>query len=128
MQYKLIFYVLLLKVLLVAQLLYAAKNPLKPNEHWYQEVWCQGRGGRVEHILDDGRRVDCLTDEFAIEVEFAHKWSEAIGQSLDYSMLTNKKAGIVLVLRKKSDNTYWKRLHKLITHYQLPITTWKLGP
>ena len=106
----------------------ANKYYSKPKEHWYQDVWCKGKGGQVEFKLNDGRRVDCLTAEHAIEVEFARKWSEAIGQSLDYSMLTNRKAGIVLILQSKADQIYWHRLEKLITHYQLPITVWKLGP
>jgi len=99
-----------------------------PKEHWYQDVWCQGQGGMTEYRVSGGLRVDCLTDEYAIEMDFARKWSEAIGQSMEYSMLTEKKAGIVLILKKKSDYRYWKRLKKLIAHYQLPITVWQLGP
>ncbi|MDP0590022.1 MAG: hypothetical protein QS748_12880 [Candidatus Endonucleobacter bathymodioli] len=82
----------------------------------------------TEYRVSGGLRVDCLTDEYAIEMDFARKWSEAIGQSMEYSMLTEKKAGIVLILKKKSDYRYWKRLKKLIAHYQLPITVWQLGP
>ena len=85
-------------------------------------------GGKVEHKLKDGRRVDCLTASHAIEVEFARKWSEAVGQALDYSMLTKRKAGIVLVLQKDSEAIYWERLLHVIRHYELPITVWKLGP
>lgn len=82
----------------------------------------------MEYRLEDGRRIDCLTDTHAIEVEFAHKWTEAIGQSLDYSMLTGKEAGIVLIVRKHSDLERWKRLNRVISHYQLPVKLWKLGP
>ena len=99
-----------------------------PSESWYQDVWCLGKGGEVEHRLDDGRRIDCLTQTHAIEVEFARKWPEAVGQSLDYSMLTGKQAGVVLVVRKKDELIHWQRLNNLIQHYQLPITTWRLGP
>ena len=63
-----------------------------PSESWYQDVWCLGKGGEVEHRLKDGRRID-LTKTHAIEVEFARKWPEAVEQSLDYSMLTGKQAG-----------------------------------
>ena len=105
-----------------------AKPYKQPREHWYQEVWCKGMGGKVEHKLEDSRRVDCLTPNHAIEVEFARKWSEAVGQSLDYSMLTQRKAGIVLILQKQSEEVYWERLQQVIAHYNLPITVWKLGP
>ncbi|WP_062260643.1 hypothetical protein [Endozoicomonas arenosclerae] len=97
-------------------------------ELWYQKVWCEGNGGKVESRLEDGRRVDCITDSHAIEMDFANKWPEAIGQSLDYAMLTKKQAGIVLILKKPSDQQYWDRLQQVVKHYQLPVTTWKLGP
>lgn len=105
-----------------------ARANKQPKEHWYQEVWCKGMGGKVEYKLKDARRVDCLTSTHAIEVEFARKWAESIGQSLDYSMLTGKKAGIVLVLQRESERLYWQRLKHVISHYALPITIWKLGP
>ena len=97
-------------------------------ENWYQDVWCKGMKGKVEYRLEDSRRVDCLTDTHAIEVEFANKWPEAIGQSLGYSMLVQKKAGIVLILKKPTDQLHWERLNKVVQHYQLPIKLWKLGP
>ena len=97
-------------------------------ETCYQDVWCKGMNGKVEHRLEDGRRIDCLTKNNAIEIEFAHKWPEAIGQSPDYSMLTGKQAGIVLIIRKHSDLEHWNRLNKVISYYQLPVKLWKLGP
>ena len=100
----------------------------RPGETWYQKVWCEGKGGKVEQRIKDGRRVDCITKSHAIEMDFANKWPEAIGQAMDYAMLTNKKAGIVLILTKPSDQQHWKRLQRVVTHYQLPIKLWKLGP
>ena len=100
----------------------------QPSESWYQQVWCEGMDGKVEHRLKDGRRIDCLTDQYAIEIEFARKWPEAIGQSLNYNMLTGKKAGIVLVLKSAEDQAHWRRLQTVIKHYTLPIKLWKLGP
>ena len=100
----------------------------RPSEIWYQKVWCEGKGGKVEQRLQDGRRVDCVTKTHAIEMDFASKWPEAIGQSIDYGMLTNKKPGIVLILTKPSDQQHWERLNKVVQHYQLPIKLWKLGP
>ncbi|AMO58505.1 hypothetical protein [Endozoicomonas montiporae] len=111
-------------------ILYAASpnSASRPGEVWYQKVWCEGKGGKVEQRMQDGRRVDCLTDHYAIEMDFASKWQEAIGQSLDYAMLTGKKAGIVLILSSSSDQQHWDRLQKVVSHYQLPIQLWKLGP
>ena len=100
----------------------------RPGEVWYQQVWCEGRGGKIEQRLPDGRRVDCLTEHYAIEMDFASKWQEAIGQSLDYAMLTGKKAGVVLILNSESDQQHWDRLQRVVNHYQLPIQLWRLGP
>ncbi|KEQ13981.1 hypothetical protein GZ78_25410 [Endozoicomonas numazuensis] len=108
-------------------LLFGSAKAAEP-EFWYQKVWCEGNNGKVEERLNDGRRVDCVTDSHAIEMDFANKWPEAIGQSLDYAMLTKKQAGIVLILKKSSDQAHWDRLQQVVDHYQLPVTTWKLGP
>ena len=47
-------------------------------ERYYQDIFCEEQGGVVEFVLDDRSRVDCLTDEFAIEVDFACKWAGSI--------------------------------------------------
>lgn len=120
----------------VTTILFMLAAVLWPGEHthageveaWYQDVWCRGMTGQVEVRTNDGRRIDCLTDSHAIEFEFARKWPEAIGQSLEYSMLTGKSAGIVLVLRRSEDLSYWQRLNAVVKHYQLPIRLWKMGP
>lgn len=116
-------YPLLFSFLLLSSQCHSAEDEL-----WYQKVWCEGKGGKVESRLDDGRRVDCITKTHAIEMDFANKWPEAIGQSLDYAMLTQKQAGIVLILKSHKDSLHWERLQKVVSHYQLPITLWKLGP
>lgn len=118
----------ILLLITLCSISFQAISASRPHELWYQKVWCEGKGGKVEVRLDDGRRVDCLTQKYAIEMDFARKWPEAIGQSLDYSMLTDKQAGIVLILNKESDLQHWKRLEKVVNHYKLPITLWRLGP
>ena len=92
------------------------------NERFYQDQLCQGK---KEFVLSDRTRVDCLTSTHAIEYDFAPKWAEAIGQSLGYAFETNKKAGIVLILRKQSDNKYWIKLNSIIDYYNLPVDVWK---
>ena len=67
-------------------------------EKYYQKIWCENHSGKQEVILPDYTRIDCLTSTHAIEFDFATKWAEAIGQSLHYSNMTNKKAGIVLII------------------------------
>ena len=100
----------------------------KENEAWYQAVWCESLGGEPEYRLDDRSRVDCLTPDYAVEMDFASKWREAIGQALHYARKTNREAGIVLVLKQSTDQLYFNELHKTLEYYQLPVKLWQLGP
>lgn len=83
------------------------------HERDYQRFWCEKHDGVVEYVLPDRTRVDCLTREYAVEVEYAHKWAESIGQSLFYARMTGKRPGIVLIMREKGDERYLKRLRKV---------------
>ena len=90
-------------------------------EKFYQKQWCAEAAGQAEVSLSDGTRCDCITATHAVEFDFAPKWAEAIGQALRYSMLTGKRAGIVLILKSKADQTHIKRLTETIQHHNLPI-------
>ena len=92
------------------------------SEKDYQLTWCIN--GATEYRLEDRTRVDCLTDRHAIEFDFAPKWAEALGQSLHYSRMTGKRAGIVLIYRKPADRRYLERLNAVIEQHQLPIDVW----
>lgn len=52
----------------------------------------------VEVVLWDNTRVDLVNEEYAIEVDWANKWQQAIGQSVYYSIVTNKKPAIILLV------------------------------
>lgn len=96
----------------------------KNNERHYQEVWCKNNGGKLEVSLPDRTRCDCITNSHAVEVEFARKWAEAIGQSLYYSLQTGKSAGIVLIIASNKEYKYYLRLNTTIKEFKLPIDTW----
>ena len=53
----------------------------------------------VEVRLADRTRVDILTEDYAIEVDFATKWAEAIGQALHYARMTGRKPGVIIIIR-----------------------------
>lgn len=93
-------------------------------ESEYQQVWCDQKNGVAEYRLPDKTRVDCLTEGHAIEFDFGAKWAESIGQSLYYSLNTGKRAGVVLILKKRNHYRYWLRLNTTIDTYKLPIDTW----
>lgn len=54
----------------------------------------------VEYRLWDNTRVDYLSPEIAWEIDWAYKWAEAIGQSRYYSLLTNRRPGIILLVKQ----------------------------
>ena len=59
-------------------------------------------------------RVDCLTDKYAVEFDFANKWAESIGQALHYLRMTGKKAKVVLILEDpKKEMVYYHRVKEL---------------
>ena len=101
--------------------------PVTAAEKDFQMPWCDLHRGEAEVRLKDRTRVDCLTQQYAIEFDFANKWAEAIGQSLGYSIETGKRAGIVLIFRKPADVRYWNKLQKVINGYSLPITLWRVN-
>ena len=75
----------------------------------------------MEVTAPDGSRCDILTEDLAIEADFADKWAEAIGQSLNYGFQFNKKAGILLIMEKQKDERHFIRLGSIIRHYGLEI-------
>lgn len=77
----------------------------------------------MEYILDDKSRVDCLTDTLAVEVEFAPKWKEAVGQALFYAVKTGRKPGVVLILEKDSDSRFLDRIKIVGEKYGIEIWT-----
>ena len=104
----------------LALLSVASAGRLMPEKH-YQKLFAEQVGGQIEVTAPDGTRCDILTETHAIEADFADKWAEAIGQSLNYGFQFNKKAGILLIMEKKEDERHYIRLGSIIRHYGLEI-------
>ena len=85
----------------------------KMKEAYYVSQWCRDDFGKQEFVLWDNTRVDCLTKDYAIEFDFAHKWAESVGQSLYYSKMTGKKPAVALILTDLKDYIYVKRVERL---------------
>jgi hypothetical protein len=104
--------------------------PLAPHLHpeaFYQQQWCNQQQGVLEYRLDDGARVDCVTDSHAIEFDFAPKWAESIGQALYYGAKTGKKSGVVLIMeRGDHDQKYLTRLRAVAGQHGIDI--WTVAP
>ena len=114
------FYILILTLITtsIAQI-YA---DTKKNEAYYQKLAAKDfTDAKVEHILEDKTRVDILTDKEAIEVDWAYKWAEGVGQALYYSTMTGKEAGLILIIKEDKDMRYVKRVQKIILIKSLKI-------
>lgn len=94
----------------------------KHPEKYYQSLWCAEQKGISEVIMSDNSRLDCLTETYAVEFDFADKWAEAIGQSLLYGANTGKQSAIALIMEDPvKDLKYLSRLITTIIHHKLQI-------
>lgn len=79
----------------------------KLKEKDYVNMYCKGT---IEYVLPDKTRIDCLTDEYAIEYDWASKWAESIGQSLYYAKMTGHKPAVAIIMKTPQDEKYIKRI------------------
>jgi len=98
------------------------------DEAWYRDRWCikpYDTEVRVETFNRNSPRCDCVTKQYAVEIDFAHKWYNAVGQSLYYAAKLDKMAAILIVAKDlDKDKKHIKRLFETIDYYDLPITVW----
>lgn len=98
--------------------IYAGHNSIFANtrhhtEKYYQELIQEKIGGKLESVLDDGTRIDIETEKEVVEVEFAYKWYESIGQSAHYSFKTGKEPVVWLIKEGDEDEKYIGRCKRL---------------
>lgn len=94
---------------------------VKKNERYYQLLSAAHLKGETEVVLEDKTRVDVLTDKVAYEVDWASKWAEGIGQSLHYSAMTGKHAGLILIVKQKEDYRHVVKVTNIILVKSLNI-------
>ena len=92
----------------------------KMTEKDYVNKYCTGI---IEYTLPDKTRIDCLTEEYAIEFDYAKKWAESIGQSLYYAKKTGKKPAVAIITDGEKDYKYINRIKEAderITIFEIP--------
>lgn len=87
----------------------------------YQFKWCKAHNGKMEVVLSDDARVDCVTKNYAVEVDFAHKWAESIGQSLYYGIKMKKKPAVLLIVNPLEDKKYIDRINEVARKYHITV-------
>ena len=115
-------HIILHSIIIISIFFTGCSEKSKHNEKYYQTKLCNELDGVMEQRLLDRTRVDCLTDEYAIEVDFSKKWAESVGQSLHYALMTGMKPAVVLIVREtKKDKRHMKRLEALAEKYDIKI-------
>ena len=77
---------------------------------------------KLEVLLWDKTRVDLLNDEYAIEVDWAPKWAEGIGQALYYAQVTGKKPGVILLIKDmQKEMKFVYRLQTVAAKYDIKV-------
>lgn len=102
------------------------------SEATYQKAWCEKHKGTMEYVIktknQGSGRVDCLTDTLAVEVDFANKWHQCLGQALDYAAHTRKTPACVLIVEKEKDWKYVRRLRYTIQKKAPGTKTFTIKP
>ena len=119
-------WLVMLLLLMPAQAATAAEKSLFPKKH-YQEAWCKAFKGKVDVVMEDGGIADCITEEFAAEIDFAPNWKEAVAQSVIYAIMADKKPAVVLIIENpERELRYLQQLKKVTGH--LDILMWWVSP
>ena len=83
-----------------------------------ESVWtaalAKSVGGKTEVKVDFGR-ADVITDNYAIEVDFLHKWKEGLGQALYYAEVTKLIPVLALIVTDSVDKDLLKQIEGLCT-------------
>lgn len=108
-----------LTLILLLVLFWSAFAQAQP-ESYYQDKWCDAHLGETEVRTTWGTRVDCLIEDYAVEVDFDYKYYEGFTQALSYAMLTGRRAAVLLILTKGDYHLHRATLVR--DHYGLPIT------
>ena len=96
----------------------------RQRESYYQKEFAEVMNGEREVILEDRTRVDIVTDTHVIEVDFAEKWAESIGQSLHYEKMLGKKAGVLLVIKGDEEVRFLERLMGVAVEHGIDVWIW----
>ena len=98
---------------------------VKLYEKHYQEAFALYLSARSEKVMRevkcDSGRCDILTDAYAIEIDRARKWHEAIGQALHYARCFNRKPAVAIFDAEKLPQKRREAMEWVCTHYNIDV-------
>mgnify|MGYP000311197151 CR=1 FL=1 len=84
-----------------------------------------GFPSQIEVVLGDQSRVDILMDYYAVEIDWAPKWAESIGQSLYYAIRTKRKPAIILLFEEGKNNQLYSSRAAIVAGNLTPkVAVW----
>ena len=98
-------------------------------ESFYATQWCEQMNGVEEVRTKRNTRVDCLLNDFAVEVDFDTKWAEGLGQALHYGVEFNRPAAVLLIIQNHNGSdrsAYVERLQTTIDGAGLDVTVFTI--
>jgi hypothetical protein len=98
-------------------------------EDYYSAIWCAENSGVEEVRTSQGTRVDCLLEDYAVEVDFDTKWAEGLGQALHYGVEFDRPAAVLLIIQNhagKDRSAYIQRLESTIAGAGLNVTVFTI--
>ncbi len=87
--------------------------PSGAKESRWRDCLAQALEGSTEVNIPEGR-VDVLTDEEAIEVDFQHKWKEGLGQAVVYARSLHRRPVLALITYGENESETTKRTQYLL--------------
>lgn len=82
---------------------YTFDLPSGARESLWRDELARQWDGETEHSIEGGR-IDVLTTNEAVEVEFIHKWHEGIGQALHYGSAMKRQGVLAIVVSAQSED------------------------
>jgi hypothetical protein len=87
--------------------------PSGSKEAAWRDALASELGGQPEVAIEGGR-IDVLTEDLAIEVDWQHKWHEGLGQALHYADATGREGAVALITYGLGPDRLQERsLHRL---------------
>ena len=113
----------ILLVILSSASAHARLNP----ESFYQDEFCY-TNMLTEVRMPDGTRADCISIGIVIEVDFADKWFNGVGQVLGYAHQTGLNPIILLIMESSKDCKHLARLEAVVGTTEPKILVIETGP
>lgn len=111
--------------LILAVLLLAASSARagSPTENQWARSNANRYRAEVEVVQWEQSRIDYVTNDYVIEIDWAKKWHEGIGQSLYYAiLLPEKKPALILLVKDwKTDRRFCLRAQSVCAKYGIRL-------